>query len=456
METHGLAPLHAYQARAVDAMKAKPGYGLFFDPGMGKTRTVATGIRDLFNITECDAALVIVPIRPMYKVWPAEVAKWGLGLGVSIVHGTEAERIAALQVPAALYLINPEGVAWLAETGYKHLCADVLVVDESHKFKNHNSLRFRALKSLLPRFRRAYVMTGTPAANTLQDLWAQIYLLDQGKRLGRNITAFRKRFCRETAGWGGHTEWILRDGAPAEITAAIADITVRLDACDYLDMPERRDNVIKVELPPAARRTYKEIERQFVTMINDETVTAANAAALSMKLRQIVNGAVYGESGAMNFVHDAKTTALADLVEEQNGQPLLVAVAFRHDIERIRSLFGPIPYLAGGVSLADTDAVIDRWNRGAVPVLLAHPASVSTGLNLQAGGHAVCWFGLTWSLDEYIQMNARVWRQGQTGGVVIHHIVADGTVDEVVLERLRKKDLTQKTLFDAMREHARG
>lgn len=451
---------HGYQLRTLQSMAAKPGFALFLDPGMGKTSTTLALLTILKKHAGMQAALVIAPIRPMRNTWPAEVQKWTefTGLRVSIVHGSPAKRLAALRAEADIYLINPENVAWLAGTKDAHeACrADVLVVDESQKFKTHSATRFKALQALLPRFRRRYALTGTPSTENLLALWSQIYILDNGARLGKNITAYRKRFFDEIENrWGGRT-YTPKHGAPDEIFELIADICVRLDAADYLSLPERRNNYIHVDLPSDARGVYETFAAEFGYGEEgaSNSVTAANAAVRSAKLKQMANGRVYNDDGSVRVLHDAKLEALADLIDEQQGQPLLVAVAYQHDVAAIREFLQDhsIPYLGGGVSAAASDDIIARWNRREVPVLLAHPASVATGLNLQAGGRAMVWFGLSWSLEENIQMCARIWRQGQKNAVVIHYIVARDTVDQKVVEALAAKDGQQKALFAALKQ----
>jgi len=454
-----------YQVESIRRVCAAPGFALLLDPGMGKTSSTLAALQLLKQHGEMRAALVVAPIRPCRNVWPAEVAKWVEfnDLRVSLVLGSAAQRKAGLAAPADLYLINPENVPWLAKevaAGRIALRADVLVVDESTKFKNPTSQRFKALKLLLPYFRRRVILTGTPAPQSLEDLWAQIYLLDEGQRLGRNITAFRRTYFVEEAQWGGYSTWRLRKGADAEIFARIADICLRLDAKDHLELPEDVYNTISVDLPAPAAVAYRKLERDFLLEVAGGTVTAGNAAAASMKLRQVCNGCVYGEFGEVHRVHDAKLGALQDLIEEQSGQPLLVAVAFQHDADAIRTWLRDrsIPYLGGGISGKDSDRVVADWNAGRLPVLIAHPSSVAHGLNLQSGGRAVAWFGLTWSLEDYIQFNNRVGgarRAGQATGAVIHHIVAAGTIDEAILGVLAQKDANQARLFDVLQDYAR-
>lgn len=451
---------HPYQLRAIQLMAEQPCAAMLLDPGMGKTAVALAAFSLLRDFRAATRMLVIAPIRPLRLVWRQEVAKWSdfAGLRVALAHGTPQERAAALASDADIYLVNPENVAWLVSglnSKTVTMQADMLVVDESTKFKNWTSVRMKALKEILPRFKRRYILTGTPAPQHIEDLFSQTYILDQGERLGRFVTYFRKTYFNEEPQRGGYSLWTPKADAEERIFAKLNGIALRLNAKDYLAMPERTENVIRVELPAAARKSYGQMERTFFTDLASGAVTAANAAAASMKLRQLANGWVYDAGGASARVHDAKIEALVDLVEEQAGQPLLVAVAFLHEVEAIRAALGyEVPYLGGGVSHAAADAIVADWNAGKTPVLLAHPTSVAHGLNLQAGGHALVWFGLTWSLEEKIQMEARVWRQGQKRGVVFHYLIAADTIDELIVERLNEKDAAQERLFDSLKRYA--
>jgi SNF2 family DNA or RNA helicase len=427
---------------------------------MGKTAVTLAAFSLLRDFHAVTRLLVIAPVRPLRLVWRQEVAKWSdfAGLRVALAHGTAQERADALRSDADVYLINPENVAWLVsglKAGTVKMQADMLAVDESTKFKNWTSVRMKALKEILPRFKRRYILTGTPAPQHIEDLFSQTYIMDQGQRLGRFITYFRKEYFVEEPQRGGYSTWMPKFDTEARIFAKLNGVAMRLNSKDYLAMPERTENVIRVELPPVARKAYDQMERTFFVEMQEGAVTAANAAAASMKLRQFANGWVYGTGGAGVKVHDAKIEALSDLVEEQAGQPLLVAVAFLHEVEAIRAALGyAVPYLGGGVSHAAADAIVADWNAGKLPVLLAHPSSVAHGLNLQAGGHALVWFGLTWSLEEKLQMESRVWRQGQKRGVVFHYIIAADTIDELIVERLNEKDAAQSRLFDSLKRYA--
>ena len=450
---------HPYQINAIQTMCANPSAALFLDPGLGKTSITLAAFTMLKEAGAVKSMLVIAPIRPMNLVWPNEIAKWAdfNGLTFSIVNGTPKQREAALDVKADIYLINPENIAWLAQQNVPAGLPDMLVVDESTRFKNPASVRFKALKLILDKFSRRYILTGTPAPQSVQDLFAQSYILDGGARLGRFITHFRKQFCNPEliyiAGGRTITKWNPKPEAAELIYKMLNGIALRLRAEDYLTMPALTMNTVEVELPAAARVAYKAMERDlFTTLGNGTNLTAASAAAAVMKLRQIVNGWAYSEEGS-ELVHEAKLEALAELVEEQQGQPTLVAVSFLHEVQAIRDTLGDqsIPYLGGGVSAKEADTIVARWNRGELPVLLAHPTSVAHGLNLQAGGHAVCWFGLTWALEEHEQFNCRVYRQGQKRPVVIHYIIVKDSVDESILAALKSKSSAQSAILERLK-----
>ena len=402
---------------------------------------------------------MVAPLRPCYRVWPTEIAKWSdfAGMSCVVLHGPKKD--ALLTGPKKdVYVINYEGLAWLEKAlgKMKEWPFDVLCLDESTKIKNTQTVRFKTCKRLRDRFSRVWALTGTPAPNGIENLFGQVFMLDGGERLGRFVTHFRREYFEEHRHYMGFSEWYPRPDTQARVQAKIADITLALKAEDYLKMPRKIENRIEVALPSEALSIYKDIEDEFISEIAGGVVTAANAAAKGMKLRQITGGGVYGSDGA-HEIHDAKVDALLDLIEEQEGQPLLVAVQFAHEVERIRKALGDdsIPYLGGGISVGESNRIVDAWNAGKVPVLLAHPTSVAHGLNLQAGGNAVCWFSLTWNLEEFDQFNARVYRQGQTKPVTFHYIIATDTIDDNVLTALRAKDRTQKALMNALKEKSK-
>jgi SNF2 family DNA or RNA helicase len=461
---------YPFQAKAIQMICSQPGTAMLLDPGMGKTGIALAAHCVLQHHKAINATLVIVPIRPMHLTWPAEIKKWEQfnHLKVSIIHGTPKERLAALAAKADIYLINPENTDWLFNLSDRVIemfgvQPDLLIVDESTRFKNAQSKRFKALKHMLSVFKRRLILTGTPAPQGIEDMFAQMQIVDDGERLGRYITHFRKQFmlAEEIRIGGGKTitTWYPKPGADEMVSHKIRDVALRLQAEDYLSMPAISYNVIPVELPSIARQVYSKLADELVAKTAcGVTLTAATAAAAVMKLRQITNGWAYHEGGESVRVHSAKVNALCDLVEEQQGTPLLVAVAFLHEVPAIKEALEEVlpkgtqvPYLGGGVTRAAADKIIEDWNSGKLPVLLAHPTSVAHGLNLQAGGHAVCWFGLTWNLEEHIQFVARVYRQGQTKPVVVHYLTAQGTVDEDIAKALATKADVQASILNRLK-----
>lgn len=442
---------HNYQQFATDFILNQSICCLMLDMGLGKTVITLTALWQLaLDSFDVSRVLVIAPKRVAEDTWPKELAKWEhlTGLTSSLVLGSAAERKAALQRKAFLYIINRENVAWLVKNHYWDF--DMVVIDELSSFKSNKAKRFKAMKKVRPMVTRIVGLTGTPAPNTLLDLWPQMYLMDMGQRLGRFIGGFRDRFFLPDK---RNREIIYsykpREGAEDAIYALISDICISMKAADYLDMPERIDNRIEVSMSPKERKLYDDFQKDMVLSIDDEELDAANAAALSNKLLQMANGAVYGEDKKIIPIHDRKLDALEDLVEAANGKPLLVAYWYKHDLQRIKARFK-------NARCIDTAKDIDDWNAGKIPLALIHPASAGHGLNLQDGGCTIVWFGLTWSLELYQQLNARLWRQGQKHTVVIHHIVTKGTHDEDVMWALENKDTRQSALIEAVRARIGG
>lgn len=442
---------HNYQQFATDFILNQSICCLMLDMGLGKTVITLTALWQLaLDSFDVSRVLVIAPKRVAEDTWPKELAKWEhlTGLTSSLVLGSVAERKAALQRKAFLYIINRENVAWLVKNHYWDF--DMVVIDELSSFKSNKAERFKAMKKVRPMVTRIVGLTGTPAPNTLLDLWPQMYLMDMGQRLGRFIGGFRERFFlpdkrnREIV-----YSYKPREGAEDAIYALISDICISMKAADYLDMPERIDNRIEVSMSPKERKLYDDFQKDMFLSIGDEELDAANAAALSNKLLQMANGAVYGEDKKVIPIHDRKLDALEDLVEAANGKPLLVAYWYKHDLQRIKARFK-------NARCIDTAKDIDDWNAGQIPLALIHPASAGHGLNLQDGGCTIVWFGLTWSLELYQQLNARLWRQGQKHTVVIHHIVTKGTHDEDVMRALENKDTRQSALIEAVRARIGG
>ena len=395
--------------------------------------------------------LVVAPKRVAEDTWPREIQKWEHlhGLTFSLVLGSEKERRAALSKQAMIYIINRENVSWLVENHRWDF--DTLVIDELSSFKSSKAQRFRALKKVRPMCSRVIGLTGTPAPNTLIDLWPQIYLLDMGQRLGRFITHYRERFFtpdkrnREIV-----YSYKLREGAEQRIYDLIGDICISMKAADHLKMPELISNRVEVQLSPKERKQYDTLKKDMVLTLTDGEVDAMNAASLSGKLLQLANGAVYSADGKALPIHSRKLDALEDLVEAANGKPVLVAYWYKHDLSRIQERFPDSRAI-------DTPKDISDWNAGKIAIGLLHPASGGHGLNLQDGGSTIVWYGMTWSLELYQQLNARLWRQGQKNStVIIHHIITAGTHDEDVLRALERKDMGQAALIDAVKAQLGG
>lgn len=441
---------HEYQQFCEDFLLDKPAAGLLLDMGLGKTViTLTTVARWMYDRFEINKVLVVAPLRVAEDTWTKESAKWDhlQGLRVVRVLGTEAQRIRALQTDADIYCINRENIPWLVKYYGARWPFDGVVLDELSSFKNPSSKRFKAMRKVRPLIKRIVGLTGTPSPNGLIDLWAQIYLLDQGERLGRTLTEYRNRYFNPGRRNGYVVyDWVPKPGAEDEIYNKISDICVSMKACDYIKLPERVDVVHTVKLDDAARAAYAEMEKEAVLELGpDAVVDAGTAAVVSNKLLQIANGAVYDEDGRVHPIHHAKLDALEDIIEAINGRPVLVFYSFRHDLERIMRRFPLAKKLEGA-------AEIDAWNHGEIPILLAHPAGAGHGLNLQAGGNHIVWFGLPWSLELYQQANARIHRQGVKGErVTITHLVAEGTIDEDVMRVLARRATRQDALLEAVK-----
>jgi SNF2 family DNA or RNA helicase len=405
----------------------------------------------LLFLGEVNRVLVIAPLRVAEDTWTTEVEKWDHlnHLRVSKILGSKRDRLKALSAEADIYVINRENVEWLVKECFSNWPFNMVVIDELSSFKSSKAIRFRALKKVRPYFKRIVGLTGTPAPNSLIDLYPQIYLLDGGKRLGKTVSSYREAYFKPGRKNGYVVyDWILKDGADSIIHEKISDICISMKAKDYLELPERIDNVIRVRLPVEAEKKYKILERDLILKLKDSNVVANSAAVLTNKLLQMTNGAVYDENGQIEIIHDEKLNALLDVIEAANGKPVLVFYSYKHDYSRIMDFLTKNKIIAKG--LEDSKDISD-WNKGNIPVLLVHPASAGHGLNLQAGGHIIVWFGLTWSLELYQQANARLHRQGQKETVIIHHIVASGTVDEDVMRALSNKEINQNMLLEAVK-----
>lgn len=442
---------HNYQSFAAEFILEHPVCCLMLDMGLGKTVVTLSALWELaLDYFDIGKVLVIAPKRVATDTWPRELSKWEhlTGLTASLVVGNREQREKALNCPAFLYIINRENVSWLVENFRWDF--DTVVIDELSSFKSNRTERFKAMKKVRPLVHRVIGLTGTPAPNSLLDLWPEMYLLDMGQRLGRFITGYRERFFNPDK---RNREIVYsykpREGAEDVIYSLISDICISMKAVDYLDMPERIDNRIEVEMSAKEKKIYDDFCRDMVVQIGDEELDAVNAGVLSGKLLQMANGAVYGDDRRVLPIHSRKLDALEDLVEAANGKPLLVAYWYKHDLARIREHFPEARCI-------DTSKDISDWNAGKVPMALIHPASAGHGLNLQEGGCTIVWYGLTWSLELYQQLNARLWRQGQKHTVVIHHIITKGTHDEDVMKALENKDMRQSNLIAAVRARIGG
>ena len=439
---------YGYQSYATDRIVSDCALGCFYPMGTGKSIIALTAIeRLMYEQIEVQRVLVIAPLRVAEHTWAREAAKWDhlSHLRISRVLGSAAERRSALIVDADVYVINRENVPWLVEECGSRWPFDMVVIDELSSFKSSKAQRFKALRKVRPQIGRIVGLTGTPAPNGLLDLWSQVYLLDQGERLGRTLTAYRDRyFVPDQRSRQQVWSWKPAPGAEEAIHAKISDLCISMTAADWLQLPERIDLTVPVVLDPAARAAYERMERDWLLPLADTVIDAGTAAVVGMKLLQLAGGAVYDEDGTSVRVHDAKLEALEDILEAANGHPVLVFYGFRHEESRIAARF------PGTRTLKTTDDIED-WNAGKVPIMLAHPASAGHGLNLQDGGSVIVWMGPTWNLENYLQANARLHRQGQRHTVIVHHLIAEGTIDEQVMQALTDKGLGQDRLIEAVK-----
>lgn len=440
-----------YQAYAIDKIIDNKRFGLFLDMGLGKTVSTLTAIEQLkYDYLDVDKVLVIAPKRVAEDTWAQEVEKWThlTHLDVSLVLGTPKQREQVLERNADIYVTNKENTKWICERFKKDWPFDMVVIDELSTFKNSESQRFKILKKKWPLFDRFVGLTGTLAPKNIMDLWAQIYLIDGGERLGKFKTHFRQRYFYPTHKVAEHTfNWELKDGAKDEIYKMISDVTVSMESKDYLKMPERVDTVKEAKLSKKERALYDELEQNMVIendIDDDKDIVALNSASLSNKLLQMSNGAVYADDGSITHIHDKKLEMLDEIVEESQGQPILVMYNYKHDKERLLERYSFAETL-------DSDNYMERWNNGEIQMLITHPASAGHGLNLQYGGSIMVWFGLTWNLEYYEQANARLYRQGQKKTTVIHHLLTENSIDQKVYESLKNKKLGQNELMNAVK-----
>jgi len=449
---------HEYQVIAEKHILENPYCGLFLEMGLGKTVTTLTAIDELmYNMFEVSKVLVIAPLRVALDTWSTEIDKWRhlKHLRLSKVLGNEKQRKEALRQKADIYITNRENVPWLV--GYTGMAFDfdMVVIDELSSFKSAKAQRFKSLRQVRPGIKRVVGLTGTPAPNGLIDLWPQLYLLDRGQRLGLTITSYRQDYFVPGMRNGQVVfNYELKEQSEERIYNQISDICISMKSRDYLNLPEKVDNYVKLNLDPKTKKMYDVFEReQVLSLFDSEEITAVNAAALTNKLLQFANGAVYSEDKNAVEMHKAKIEALEEILEEANGKPVLVFYSYKSDLARIKKYlkhYNPKELSKGEKSSDD----IKAWNRGETRLLLVHPQSAGHGLNLQQGGSIAVWFGLTWSLESYQQANARLHRQGQTNTVIIHHLVANGTVDEDVIKALANKNLGQESLLEAVKARA--
>lgn len=438
---------HQYQLEAIKFLEANPRAALFADPGLGKTGIMLTLMTRLYWTKDslCPA-LVIAPKRVAQMVWTTEVEKFRESFGYLrcvVLHGRDKERL--LDTDADIYLLNVENIFWAL--GRRQFRA--LIIDESSRFKNPKAKRFRALKKILDKFDRRYILTGTPAPQSIMDLWCQQYLVDQGAALGRYITHYRNRYFNAVT-YRKFSEWTPKNGADRVVNAKVAPTTFRLDGVDHLDLPEIIYNIVRVNLPDKAYRIYQRLEKDFFAKIDSAEVLVMSSSDLYNKCCQAANGKLYFEDIVLDL-HSAKIEAVAEVVGELQGKSVLIAYHYKHDLYQLFDHFGlDTPCIQGDVDIVE---IAHRWNNGEIPVLLGHPLSMGHGLNLQGGGHDIIWMAPPDNLESYLQYNRRIWRQGVTGQVRVHIIVANNTIDEAKWARLNKKDQTQRAFLEALRDY---
>lgn len=443
---------YPYQQYCIDSIVYNRAVGLFLDMGLGKTVITLTAIKELrYNRWEVAKPLIIAPKTVAEATWSSEARKWEHLKMMRIVPvlGTLNQRLRALATPADAYVINRENTQWLVEHFKNEWPFDMVILDESSSFKNPSSKRFKSLKLVRNRIRRIVELTGTPSSNGLEDLWAQIYLLDGGARLGKTMSTYRAMYFNP--GKRNRTtifSYTPKEGSFDLIRQAISDICISMKASDYIHLPAVIHNDIPVALNAAAQRAYNRLETELLLQIDENTITAGSAGVLTGKLLQLCNGAIYDENKVPVEVHDCKIEAFLELIEQLNGQHALVFYNFQHDRERLVEALANTKLRVRVYSQAKDE---EDWNNGLIDVLLAHPASCGYGLNLQKGGHHAIWFGLTWSLEQYEQANKRLHRQGQDHPVVIHHLIVKNGMDETVIEALQNKGDIQNALMDALK-----
>lgn len=449
---------HAYQSYCISKILEIPKLGLFLDMGLGKTVTTLSAVRELkYNRFQVGKVLVIAPKKVAEGTWTREKDKWDHTkmLRVSPVLGSQAKRIRALNTPADIYITNRENVCWLVDYYRNDWPFDMVVVDESSSFKSHKAKRFKSLAGVSSRITRMVLLTGTPSPNGLNDLWAQVFLLDGGERLGRRYTQFRERYF-DPGDRGNNViyNYKAKHGSEQSILGKISDICISMKAEDYLQLPDITFHEVPVELDVRAQKAYAELERKMVLELPDDgdDISVTSAAALSNKLLQLANGAVYDEDHSVHEVHNCKIEAFLELVESLQGKPVLVFYNFQHDRDRLLKVLGKTGLRVRELKKPKDE---DDWNSRQTDILLTHPASSAYGLNLQQGGNHVIWFGLTWNYELYTQANKRLHRQGQMEKVIVHHLVCPGTRDEDVMQALSRKDDVQNWVMESLKARIR-
>lgn len=459
MKLKELTP-HDYQIRGKDFWLKNPRAYLAVDMGLGKTLTTLLALKEIGL-----PALIIAPVRTIHTTWPDEIKKWGFDLTYSIIHGPNKK--AALSRKVDIYITNFESIPYIYDQlvqlvkNKRPIPFEVGIIDEGSKIKSSSTQRFKyldAMRQLFPKYR--LLLSGTPAPNTLMDLWAQYFWLTDGKALGTRLTHFRNAYFTHVK---AAFRWDLIEGSEEEIYEKIKPYTFRLDAKDHLDLPDEIQNEICLEFPPKLKKQYKELEENFFLELENVEHEVFNKASLSMKLRQFLQGGLYYDTGkvtpngkpirATTFVHDLKMKALIELIND-TGKPVLCAIQFKFELDIIRKAFPDVPVIVGGTPAKEATQHIRDWNAGKLPLLICHPASLSHGVNLQTGGSTICWYGMTWSLEQYLQFNARLQRQGQEETVVIHHLLFKDTIDYRVFKCIAKKNMNQRKLLDYLRNNS--
>lgn len=440
--------LHQYQIDARNWVLSKNNAGLFLPPGLGKTAIMLSTIKLLRDANAIDRVLIIAPLRVAHVVWPSEIKKWGFDLSIGVLHGPDKDTI--VRQKHDVYVVNPEGMKWLIHTHRKlfEKYRFMLICDESTLFKTHSSQRFKLLKSILPLFIRRVILTGTPSPNGLIQLWSQIFILDRGKRLGTGITKYRNKwFTKNFSGFG----YAINDGSDVEIYSAIEDIVMH-KSNDELNLPPLVFSTILVELPGSVVKQYMAMKEEFIFDMEgmDKSIIAVNAATKGAKLKQIANGVVYDEDKNAIAMHDEKLRACDELIDSLAGSPLMIVYEYLHDLDRLKERYDA-PHIGGGTSGDELNAIVAMWNSGDIPILLIQPQAAGHGLNLQDGGcHDVVHYSISFDLELYEQVNARVYRQGVKNSVTIHHLAAKGTIDIAIMKALDGKSSVQKALLNSL------